>query len=152
MTSCEACLAPYIGQNANSTLADRMYHGLKIVSQSHVYPCETRTLPCRPLERQSARLVRKPPVLDCTMIACSISVVFSGLGTRAPAGSVEIDNFDATSANRRRPCRLADRRKCVVHRETATASCKIIRLIVVPKENRSGARQRRPGVDMWRNM
>ena len=43
-TSCEACLAPYIGQNANSTRTDRMYHGLKIVSASHVYPCETRTL------------------------------------------------------------------------------------------------------------
>ena len=83
-------------------------------------------------------------------IVCSISAVFSGLGTRAPGGRAEIDNFEASRAYRRRPCRLADRRKCVVHLTTATASCKIICSVVVPEENRSGARERRPGADMWR--
>jgi len=53
-----------------------------------------------------------------------------------------------THAYRRPPCRQADRRKPVVHLKTATASCKIICLTVIPKEKRSGARQRRPGADM----
>ena len=98
-TSFEACLAPYIGQNANSTRTDRMYHGLKFVSASHVYPCETRTLPCRPLERQSARSVRKPrQVLDRTMIVCSISAVFS-LSSDHSTGSFSFREPECTFLN-----------------------------------------------------
>ena len=81
-----------------------------------------RSLLQRPLERQSAPLVRKPAVFDHKKVLYSISARFCGLGAREPAGSAEIDENEASQANRRRTYRGPVERKCVVHLETATGT------------------------------